>query len=84
MSSFIPLEHIQKAKIHIRSLFDPTPLEYSPRLSKLYDAEIFIKREDLTPVRSYKIRGAYNCMSSLSEGERARGIVCASDGNHAQ
>ena len=84
MSSFIPLEHIQKAKTHIRSLFDPTPLEYSPRLSKLYDAEIFIKREDLTPVRSYKIRGAYNCMSTLSEGERARGIVCASAGNHAQ
>ncbi len=82
--SFIPLTQIQSAERIIRTLFDPTPLEYSKRLSKLYNAEIYLKREDLTPVRSYKIRGAYNCMSGLSEDEKKRGIVAASAGNHAQ
>ena len=80
----IPLDSIRAAEKKIRTLFDPTPLEYSKRLSKLYNAEIYLKREDLTPVRSYKIRGAYNCMSSLTESEKKRGIVAASAGNHAQ
>lgn len=80
----IPLDSIHAAEKKIRTLFDPTPLEYSKRLSKLYNAEIYLKREDLTPVRSYKIRGAYNCMSGLSEDEKKRGIVAASAGNHAQ
>lgn len=61
-----------------------TPLEYSERLSRLYQAEVFLKREDLQPVRSYKIRGAYTLIHSLSPEERARGVVCASAGNHAQ
>lgn len=80
----IPFEHIQSAEKNIRTLFDPTPLEYNKRLSDLYKAEIYIKREDLTPVRSYKIRGAFTCMSSLTESEKMRGIVAASAGNHAQ
>lgn len=82
--SFIPLSEIRDAEKNVRNLFDPTPLEYSKRLSKIYNAEIYIKREDLTPVRSYKIRGAYNCMSSLTEDEKKCGIVAASAGNHAQ
>ena len=61
-----------------------TPLELSARLSELYDARIFLKREDLQTVRSYKIRGAYNCMSRLTRAQRERGVVCASAGNHAQ
>lgn len=61
-----------------------TPLEYSKRLSEKYWAQIFQKREDLQPVRSYKIRGAYNTISSLSHEEQAKWVICASAGNHAQ
>ena len=61
-----------------------TPLMFSPRLSKKYKAQIFLKREDLQTVRSYKIRGAFNLIQSLSEKEKKAGIVCASAGNHAQ
>lgn len=60
------------------------PLEYNERLSKRYQCNVFLKREDLQIVRSYKIRGAYNMMSALSPEERKRGVVCASAGNHAQ
>lgn len=60
------------------------PLEFNARLSKRFGADIYLKREDLQVVRSYKIRGAYNMMSALSEEERQRGVVCASAGNHAQ
>lgn len=60
------------------------PLEYNARLSKRYQCNIYLKREDLQVVRSYKIRGAYNMMSGLSATERKRGVVCASAGNHAQ
>lgn len=61
-----------------------TPLQYNKRLSQLYNAQIFLKREDLQEVRSYKIRGAYNLMSSLTDDEKKRGVACASAGNHAQ
>jgi threonine dehydratase len=61
-----------------------TPLEFSERLSAEYDARVFLKREDLQTVRSYKIRGAYHCMSRLSDSQREHGVVCASAGNHAQ
>jgi threonine dehydratase len=60
------------------------PLEYNTRLSRLYDCNVYLKREDLQLVRSYKIRGAYNMMSALSADDRKRGVVCASAGNHAQ
>lgn len=61
-----------------------TPLTRHAGLSKRFDADIYLKREDLQEVRSYKIRGSYNRMALLSDLERARGIVCASAGNHAQ
>ncbi|WP_432709472.1 threonine ammonia-lyase IlvA [Pedobacter sp.] len=61
-----------------------TPLVYNAGLSKKYNANIYLKREDLQIVRSYKLRGAYNLISSLSELERKNGVVCASAGNHAQ
>jgi threonine dehydratase len=80
----IPLTEIQSAQNRIRELFSATPLEYNKRLSDHYKAEIYLKREDLTPVRSYKIRGAYNCMSQLTSTEKSHGIVAASAGNHAQ
>lgn len=62
----------------------PTPLQYCPRLSEETGTEVYLKREDLQDVRSYKIRGAYYAICSLSEEERAAGIVAASAGNHAQ
>ncbi|MGW0036036.1 threonine ammonia-lyase IlvA [Gordonia sp. NPDC003376] len=61
-----------------------TPLEAAPRISRDVGAQVYLKREDLQTVRSYKIRGAYNVMAQLSEEERSRGVVAASAGNHAQ
>ena len=61
-----------------------TPLQYNQNLSDRYGCNVWLKREDLQRVRSYKIRGAFNLMSSLPKAELARGVVCASAGNHAQ
>lgn len=61
-----------------------TPLDPAPELSRRLGAEVWLKREDLQPVFSYKLRGAYTLMASLSEGERERGVIAASAGNHAQ
>src|SRR3954453_9287285 len=61
-----------------------TPLDTAPRLSRRLGNEILLKREDLQPVFSFKLRGAYNKISHLREDERARGIITASAGNHAQ
>jgi len=71
--------------VNIRSLFAETPLELNSFLSKKYNANIFLKREDLTPVRSYKIRGAFNKISSLPQTHNNNNpIVTCSAGNHAQ
>jgi threonine dehydratase len=61
-----------------------TPLERARKLSLLTDCNVYLKREDLQPVHSFKIRGAYNKIVQLSEDERAKGIIAASAGNHAQ
>ena len=61
-----------------------TPLQYHRKLSEKFGCEVYLKREDLQVVRSYKIRGAYNLIQSLTEEQRNRGVVCASAGNHAQ
>jgi len=61
-----------------------TQLEYNEGLSLKYDAKIYLKREDLQVVRSYKLRGAYNMISTLDPEQRQQGVVCASAGNHAQ
>jgi threonine dehydratase len=78
------LSDIQRAKQRIGSVITATPLTRNAPLSEKHDAEILLKREDLQVVRSYKIRGAYNKISSLSREEAASGVVCASAGNHAQ
>jgi threonine dehydratase len=62
----------------------PTPLQLSDRLSAITGATVYLKREDLQVVRSYKLRGAYNLLVQLSEQELAAGVVCSSAGNHAQ
>ncbi len=61
-----------------------TPLQFSKKLSDKIGANVWLKREDLQTVRSYKIRGAYSRMSRLTEDEKRKGVVCASAGNHAQ
>ncbi|HYF51802.1 MAG TPA: threonine ammonia-lyase IlvA [Planctomycetota bacterium] len=82
--STVTLQDIEQASVTLRDTIKRTPLERNERLSDQYGAEIFLKREDLQTVRSYKIRGAYNMMSRLDAASRAKGIVCASAGNHAQ
>ena len=61
-----------------------TPLDPMPRLSARLDARVSLKREDLQPVFSFKLRGAYNKVATLTAEEAARGVICASAGNHAQ
>lgn len=61
-----------------------TPLDYDHYLSEKYQAKIYLKKENMQRVRSFKLRGAYYAISQLSEEERQRGVVCASAGNHAQ
>lgn len=69
----------------LRDLFPETPLQRNDHLSARYGAEIWLKREDLTPVRSYKLRGAFNAMRKVRANNPAQGhFVCASAGNHAQ
>lgn len=68
----------------LQSVVLKTPLQYHANLSRKYKAEIYLKREDLQVVRSYKLRGAYHLIQGLSSEERSRGVVCASAGNHAQ
>jgi len=75
---------IAKAKERLAGVVEETPLVLNRNLSDLYDARIYLKREDLQVVRSYKIRGAYNKISALTEAEKKNGVVCASAGNHAQ
>ena len=61
-----------------------TPLDPAPRLSRRLGGSVFVKREDLQPIFSFKLRGAYNRIAHLTESERARGVIAASAGNHAQ
>lgn len=81
---FPELDDVIEAAQVISEISDVTPLTESIRLSKQFNCEVRLKREDLQRVRSYKIRGAFNKISSLSEEDRAKGIICASAGNHAQ
>ncbi|MDY8108220.1 threonine ammonia-lyase IlvA [Fulvimarina sp. 2208YS6-2-32] len=76
---------VAEALTALRGLFPETPLQLNEHLSAKYDARIFLKREDLTPVRSYKIRGAFNFMRKrMANGGNGAKFCCASAGNHAQ
>lgn len=75
---------IDAATDRLRGIARQTPLILSSRLTVAAGAQVWLKREDLQPVRSYKIRGAYNLIAQLSDEERARGVICASAGNHGQ
>lgn len=78
------LQDITHAKIILKSVARHTPLEKNANLSSEFQSNVFLKREDLQAVRSYKIRGAYNKIARLSADALKKGVVCASAGNHAQ
>lgn len=76
---------VEAARREVREIFPETPLQLNEHLSRRYGAEIWLKREDLTPVRSYKIRGAFNFLrKAVSGAGKEKVFVCASAGNHAQ
>ena len=79
-----PALDIEGATQRLKSVVKHTPLEYNAHLSQKYQCRVYLKREDLQIVRSYKLRGAYNMMYQLSAAQLAKGVVCASAGNHAQ
>lgn len=83
MNAFV--ERVSKAGETLRTLFPTTPLQKNPYLSRKTGAQIYLKREDLTPVRSYKLRGAYIFIRRALETDTSvESFVCASAGNHAQ
>lgn len=77
-------EEVMQAQIQLNGVVFPTPLAENRNLSEEFQATVLLKREDLQVVRSYKIRGAYNKISTLSDADKTQEIVCASAGNHAQ
>ena len=81
---FPTIEAIDKASEVLGEILEPTPFMKNNNLSDVYGANVFLKREDLQMVRSYKIRGAYNKIRSIAPETLKKGIVCASAGNHAQ
>ncbi len=75
---------VEQASEVLAPIIAHTPLQYDPYLSQKYHAKVYLKREDLQAVRSFKIRGAYYAISQTTQEQRQRGVVCASAGNHAQ
>ena len=81
---FPTVEAIEKASQVLDEILEPTPFQRNANLSDIYEADVYLKREDLQMVRSYKIRGAYNKIRTIDPESVKNGIVCASAGNHAQ
>ena len=75
---------VDEAAQRIAGVVTVSPLQFSDRLSQVTGAQVYLKREDLQAVRSYKLRGAYNLLMQLTPAELAAGVVCSSAGNHAQ
>ncbi|WP_207422880.1 threonine ammonia-lyase IlvA [Desertivirga brevis] len=84
MNNSFPNINPVSALLRLKKVIKKTPLEHNARLSEKYDCDIYLKREDLQVVRSYKLRGAYNMISQLKKEQLEKGVVCASAGNHAQ
>lgn len=80
----VTVEEIMRANQALKDVIIKTPLQRNEILSARYGCNVYLKREDLQVVRSFKLRGAYNFIQSLTADERAQGVVCASAGNHAQ
>jgi threonine dehydratase len=83
-SSPLTAADIDEAARRIAGVVERTPLQHSDRLSDMTGAEVYLKREDLQSVRSYKLRGAYNLLMQLTPEQLRAGVVCSSAGNHAQ
>jgi threonine dehydratase len=83
-AGILTADAIEAAAARVQAVVRRTPLEPSDRLSGALGVPVLLKREDVQVCRSYKVRGAYNLISSLTPAERARGVVCASAGNHGQ
>lgn len=83
-SKLVPAAKIYQSYRKNKAIVTHTRLQKSAYLSKRYKANIYLKREDLQPIRSFKIRGAATAFRSLTEEERTRGVVTSSAGNHAQ
>jgi threonine dehydratase len=84
ITNTIPVLEYQKAAERLKKIVNRTPLSLNANLSRKYKCNVYLKREDLQIVRSYKLRGAYNMMSTLPPEQLQKGVVCASAGNHAQ
>jgi len=80
----ITLEQIETARERIRGVVARTPFAYAPLLSQMSNCEVYLKKENLQNTGAFKLRGAFNKIASLSDAERAKGVVAASAGNHAQ
>lgn len=80
----IPIESIKKAHQIITPFIERTAFSYAPRLSSLTSANIYLKKENLQRTGAFKIRGAFNKIAQMSEQSRAKGVIAASAGNHAQ
>jgi len=80
----VKIEDILVAHNHMKDIVNKTPLQRDSVLSEKYECDVYVKREDLQVIRSFKIRGAYNLIQSLSKEQLHNGVVCASAGNHAQ
>src|SRR5688500_9171218 len=76
--------HFTEAAERLHGIVNRTPLQLNAHLSHKYHCNVYLKRKDLQIVRSYKLRGAYNMMSSLQVRQLAKGVVCATAGKHAQ
>ena len=79
MQSLPSLEGVTKAEKRLKGLIRVTPLEFNKRLSNITNSTVLLKREDVQQIRSFKIRGAYNKISSIDENDFKNGIVCASN-----
>lgn len=84
VSSMVDAAAVEAAGRRLAAVLTPTPLQPNPRLSERIGGQVWLKREDLQVVRSYKVRGAYNLIAQLDDTARDAGVVCASAGNHAQ
>jgi threonine dehydratase len=84
MTQLVQVERIETARRMLHGVIAPTPLQPSRAVSALVDAQVLLKCEHLQRTGSFKLRGAYHRIAQLTPGERARGVVCASAGNHAQ
>ncbi len=82
--TIVTTKGIEEAAKKLEGVVEKTPLSRNFNLSEQYECDIYLKREDLQVVRSYKIRGAYNLISSKKDEAQKKGVVCASAGNHAQ